>query len=62
VWRGGFWEVREDGKAMREQMRAVVCQQDFQGLDITLLWKCKAQVSTMSLRNKGLMFMTAFKT
>lgn len=37
MWRGGFWEVGEDGKAMGEQIGAMVCQQDLQGLHITLL-------------------------
>lgn len=37
VWRGGFWEVTEDGQTMLQQLGAVVGEENVQSLDVTLL-------------------------
>lgn len=37
VWRGGFWEVVQDGEPVLEQLRPVVGEQKVQSLDVALL-------------------------
>lgn len=47
-----FWEVGENRQAVREQVRPMVSEQNFQGLHITLLYRRQGYTSKVNLRNK----------